>query len=70
MQATRPITRVIEASEFARTHCMRCAAGWTRSREDGTKIIVCLLDREPVLPTMTNCDRYELRDELREKEEG
>ena len=63
MHATRPIARLIEASEFARTHCMRCAAGWTRTLEDGTKTIVCLLDREPVLPNMTSCDRYELREE-------
>jgi hypothetical protein len=44
---------------------MRCEAGWTRSGQNGARIIVCLLDREPVLNTMTDCDRFELRMEVR-----
>src|SRR5215470_6269781 len=40
---------------------MRCEAGWTRSLANGTKTIICLLDREPVLTNMARCDRYELR---------
>ena len=30
---------------------MNCEAGWTRSGENGARVIVCLLDREPVLNT-------------------
>ena len=63
MHTIHSIARSPEASDFAHTHCMRCQAGWTRRREDGSKMIVCLLDREPVLANMTNCDRYELREE-------
>lgn len=43
------------------THCATCAAGWTRQQKDGGVIVVCLLDREKVLPEMTSCDRYEPR---------
>jgi len=63
MHTPQPITHLPEASDFALTHCMRCQAGWTRLRANGTKTTVCLLDREPVLTNMTNCDRYELRDQ-------
>jgi hypothetical protein len=44
---------------FAASHCMRCKAGWTRSGKGGSALTVCLLDREPVLLDMTDCDRYE-----------
>ena len=40
------------------------AAGWTRQGENGAKVILCPLDREPVLTTMTACDRYESKEEL------
>lgn len=50
-------------SAFAEKHCMDCAAGWTRTRKDGGLLIVCLLDREPVLADMIACDRYEPKDE-------
>jgi hypothetical protein len=63
MHTTAPIACSPEASDFALTHCMRCEAGWTRILANGTKTIVCLLDREPVLPNMAHCDRYELREE-------
>lgn len=46
-------------SAFAENHCMNCAAGWTRTGKDGGLLIVCLLDREPVLPDMVGCDHYE-----------
>ncbi len=48
------------AEGFAETHCVNCKAGWTRKGEKGD-LTVCLLDREPVLPGMTDCDRYEPR---------
>ena len=44
---------------FGRTHCMQCKAGWTRTGEEGGVLTVCLLDREPILTDMTDCDRYE-----------
>ena len=43
---------------FAATHCIRCSMGWTRVGTSGA-ITVCLLDRQPVLAGMTNCDRFE-----------
>ena len=46
-------------SAFAERHCMKCAAGWTRTGKDGGLLIVCLLDREPVLADMVGCDHYE-----------
>jgi hypothetical protein len=63
MHTSHSVTGTPEASDFALTHCIRCAAGWTRILANGTKTIVCLLDREPVLTNMTSCDRYELREE-------
>jgi len=47
---------------FALTHCMQCKAGWTRKGTFGAALTVCLLDREPVLTAMTDCDRYEPKD--------
>lgn len=49
-------------SAFITTHCTTCAAGWTRVRPDGEAVIVCLLDREPVITDMADCDRYEPRE--------
>jgi hypothetical protein len=50
-------------SDFVKTHCATCAAGWTRTGKDGAKVYVCLLDREPVWPQLTDCDRYERRED-------
>ena len=47
-------------SNFLRTHCQTCAAGWTRRTHKGPKLVVCLLDRQPVIPEIADCDRYEL----------
>jgi hypothetical protein len=47
--------------DFAETHCTNCAAGWTRKGKNGC-LTVCLLNREPVLAGMTDCDRYEPRE--------
>jgi hypothetical protein len=47
---------------FAASHCMNCKAGWTRSKEDSA-LIICLLDRQPIPPNLTACDRYEAKDE-------
>ena len=48
---------------FGLTHCMGCKAGWTRRGADGAALTVCLLDREPILTEMTDCDRYKEREE-------
>ena len=45
---------------FAAKYCTKCKAGWTRKGKLGS-LTVCLLDREPVLPGMVSCDRYEER---------
>ena len=50
------------AEGYAATHCTKCKAGWTRTGQQGS-ITFCLLDRQPVLAAMTNCDRYQPRDE-------
>jgi hypothetical protein len=46
-------------SEFVKTHCATCAAGWTRATEAGEMLVVCLLDRQPVWAAMSHCSRYE-----------
>jgi hypothetical protein len=63
MHKTHPLAWRAEPTDFATTHCSQCQAGWTRTGVDGAKIIVCLLDREPVLATMTDCDRFEPKEE-------
>ena len=50
-------------SPYVMTHCTTCLAGWTRKDDDGQVVIVCLLDREPVWPEMTTCDRFESKDD-------
>ena len=62
MHKVHPLAWQSEPTDFALTHCMRCTAGWTRCGADA-KVIVCLLDREAVLPSMTSCDRFEPREE-------
>jgi len=49
---------------YAASHCLQCKAGWTRTGPAGGVLTVCLLDREPVLADMTNCDRFEDRKAL------
>jgi hypothetical protein len=63
MHKVHPLAWKADPTDFVTTHCMNCAAGWTRQGENGAKIVVCLLDREPVLNTMTDCDRFEPREE-------
>ena len=48
---------------YAASQCRKCEAGWTRTSPSGEVIIVCLLDREPVLADMANCDRYEAKED-------
>ena len=60
---TQPAGLYGPISDYVRTHCGTCAAGWTRTGEKGQKTYICLLNREPVWPQMTDCDRYELRDD-------
>jgi hypothetical protein len=47
---------------YAASHCRRCAAGWTRTGTKGAVLTVCLLDREPVLAEMADCDRFEAKE--------
>lgn len=47
---------------YAASHCRTCAAGWTRTGKEGGMLTVCLLDREPVLGDMTDCDRFEAKE--------
>jgi len=51
-----------QLSPFIATHCMTCAAGWTRHGQNGGVVVVCLLDRARVWPDMLDCDRYEPRE--------
>ncbi len=48
---------------FTESHCMKCAAGWTRRSKNGSYLVVCLLDRDPVLAETASCDRYEPKEE-------
>jgi hypothetical protein len=63
MHKPHPLAWRAEPTDFATTHCMKCEAGWTRKGPDGAIVVVCLLDREPVLPSMTDCDRFQRREE-------
>ena len=63
MTAVRKLSFEIAAESYALTHCRNCAAGWTRTGPDGSVKTVCLLDREVVWAAMTDCDRYEPRNE-------
>jgi len=47
---------------YGASHCMQCKFGWTRTGKDGAALTVCLLDREPILIDMTDCDRYDPKD--------
>ena len=44
---------------YAASHCMQCKAGWTRTGPEQSVLTVCLLDREPVLTDMTDCNKFE-----------
>ncbi len=47
-------------SNYVKTHCETCAAGWVRTGEKPEeKIYFCLLDREAVWPQMSHCNRFE-----------
>jgi hypothetical protein len=48
---------------YGASHCMNCQAGWTRTGTGSGALTVCLLDREPIMTDMTDCDRYEPKDE-------
>jgi hypothetical protein len=47
---------------YVASHCMRCEAGWVRTGKEGGKLTVCLVDREPVLADMTDCNKFEARE--------
>jgi len=53
-------------SDYVKTHCGTCAAGWTRTGQGAMKpytLYTCLLDREPIFQDLTHCDRYEPKEE-------
>jgi hypothetical protein len=64
MLTTRQTASWQTPTGYAASHCRRCAAGWTRTGKEGGVLTVCLLDREPVLSDMTNCDRFEEKEPL------
>ena len=47
---------------FASSHCTQCKAGWVRTGKEGGKLTVCLVDREPVLADMTDCNKFQPRE--------
>ena len=49
-----------QPTAFMRSHCLKCKAGWTRTNEEGKSLTVCLLDRAPILPGLSQCSRFEL----------
>ena len=52
---------------WAMTRCTRCTVAWVRSNlieESEHLSIVCKLDMQKVLPTLTSCDNFEDRAEL------
>ena len=61
--AQNPSPRLASRAHGFRDRPIACNArpAGPGSGENGAKVIVCLLDREPVLTTMTACDRYEMR---------
>jgi len=60
MHTTQQRTRLWHTpTGYAASHCTNCEAGWTRTGKDGGRLTVCLLDREPVLDDMTDCDHFE-----------
>lgn len=48
---------------YAASHCLNCKAGWTRTGPGGGVLTVCLLDREPVLADMTDCNKFKAIEE-------
>ncbi|HEY8126598.1 MAG TPA: hypothetical protein VIF88_14395 [Methylocystis sp.] len=65
MQPTPKAPQILwrKPTGFSGDHCPNCAMGWTRTRAEGDVLTVCLLDREPVLAEMTDCDRYEAKEQ-------
>ena len=47
---------------FAASHCSKCKAGWVRTGREGGKLTLCLLDREPPSPDLTDCNKFEIRE--------
>jgi hypothetical protein len=51
-----------ERTDYAATHCAQCVAGWKRKSNTGGAELSCLLDNQPILTGLTDCDRYEPKD--------
>ncbi len=43
---------------FCAKHCVNCQAGWVRSTKLGATVVICLIDREPVLANITACNKF------------
>ena len=67
-QDEQPETSPATTLSYVRTHCMTCAAGWTRLDKDGRPFVVCLLNREPIMPEIAHCNRYEFNAALSPEE--
>ena len=46
------------AGNFRETHCMKCQAGFVRTTSMGATVVMCLVDREPVLVNIASCNKY------------
>ncbi len=65
MHKVHPLAWQSEPTDFVTTHCMKCEASFARKGTGGGQITICLIDRELVLPNMTDCNRYEPKEEKR-----
>jgi hypothetical protein len=48
----------MQQSRFSDTHCMNCQAGWVRKTAAGKTLLMCLIDRELVLPDLNGCNMF------------
>ena len=47
---------------YPASHCSKCKAGWVRTGKEGGKLTLCLLDREPPSPDLTDCNKFQARE--------
>ncbi len=45
-------------SNFCATHCMKCQGGFVRTTTKGATVMMCLVDREPVLANIASCNKF------------
>ena len=44
--------------DFRETHCMKCQGGFVRTTTKGATVMMCLVDREPVLANIASCNKF------------